>query len=96
MKLMKLTKKQKTELDRIVKPRPGSALDDLLSLQKFIPKDVYCYDENGTCPFWEMQQLIDDSGSYETGYCYYLQCEDCILLWDQCKICGINEDNVVE
>ena len=34
---------------------------------------------------------LDHKG--EDGYCYFLEESDCILLWDQVKICGINEDN---
>jgi len=44
---------------------------------KYIPKGIYCYDENGNdCPFWELKD-----GEYpiqEDGYCHYLKKSD----WD--------------
>jgi len=62
--------------------------------KKVISKGVYCYDENGTCPFWEMRT---DKREQENGYCHWLQEGDweekgSSLLWDQCKKCGINDD----
>ena len=59
-----------------------------------IPKGLYCYDENGVCPYWKK------IGQYN-GYCKYLKMSDkeieyieCAtsLLWDQCKECGINTE----
>lgn len=67
-------------------------LNKLSQLQKAIPKGIYCYDAHGICPFWESRIIIEDGEKCTTGYCYYLQEEDCTLLWDQCKVCGINED----
>lgn len=62
-------------------------------LEKIIPKGGYCYDENGTCPFWE---TFPEMGKQSCGYCSYLQKGDwmtggTMLLWDQCKECGIND-----
>jgi len=59
--------------------------------EKLIPHGCYCYDEQGVCPFWEKIIKEEEGHEYETGYCYFLQEEDCILLWDQCKICGEND-----
>ena len=72
-----------------------------------IPKGVYCYDCHGVCPYWGMRYKdvemgYDERGNprmvlennEEYGYCHFLDKEDCILLWDQCKICGINEMGV--
>jgi len=61
-----------------------------------IPKGAYCYDENGTCPFWELR---DDKPKQQNGYCRYLnegdwECKGLSLLWDQCKECGINIDDI--
>lgn len=59
-----------------------------------IPKGVYCYDENGICPYWKK---CADRPEQENGYCEYLEQGDWEmtfgLLWDQCKECGINEDD---
>ena len=71
------------------------ALEMLAVLQQQIPKGVYCCDENGNCPFWE---LHEDKESQNNGYCHYLQIGDWIdwlddiglLLWDQIKSCRIN------
>ena len=38
--------------------------------EKYIPnKTVYCYNNNGTCPFWERKK---DLPIQENGYCHYL------------------------
>ena len=63
-----------------------------------IPEGDYCYKYIETpskknnwrskvkvCPYWHS---IEDGAS---AYCDVLQTEDCILLWDQCKECGINQ-----
>jgi hypothetical protein len=59
-----------------------------------IPKGIYCYDENGVCPFWSIRK---DQDKQNNGYCSYLKCGDwenrlTSLLWDQVKECGINDD----
>ena len=57
-----------------------------------IPHGSYCYDQNGTCPYWGIE---DDSPGRENGDCYFLKKSDADLnggmLWDQVKECGINE-----
>lgn len=74
-----------------------------------IPKGVYCYDENGNCPYWS---LNDDKPYQMNGYCSYLEYGDwsaeipedfpegfplsCLsLLWDACKQCSINLDEEI-
>lgn len=58
-----------------------------------IPAGVYCYDENGVCPYWTLQV---DKPYQENGYCHFLQKGDWELmgglLWDQCKECSIFKD----
>ena len=63
-----------------------------------IPHGCYCYDENGTCPFWDRWDHLPEQSN---GYCHWMQCGDweedgTMLLWDQCKECGINTEEVVE
>ena len=57
------------------------SLSDYLKLpEKYIPDGLYCYGENGKCPFWDLKE-----GEYpvqEDGYCHYLGKSD----WD------LNED----
>ena len=59
-----------------------------------IPIGLYCYDANGTCPYWS----INPEKEYQdNGHCKFLDIGDWEsqyggLLWDQCKECGINED----
>ena len=70
------------------------AMEMLFVLQQQIPKGLYCYDEKGKCPFWELKK---GKSKQENGYCHYLDWGDWMsadggLLWDQCKACGINED----
>lgn len=55
-----------------------------------IPKGMYCYDDKGRCPYW--QHKPDDY------YCDFLEQSDedmfpFGLLFDQCKECGINEED---
>lgn len=38
--------------------------------EQYIPHGPYCYDENGPCPFWDMDET---KTSQENGYCHYLQ-----------------------
>lgn len=88
----------------------------MTSTEKDIPYGPYCYDENGICPYWD----IDPEKPHQyNGYCHYLgkgdsdlnqdvQWTNCrtgeietaeeigipmSLLWDQCKECGINEED---
>ena len=75
--------------------------------EQYIPqKTPYCYIGIGwennlyhikLCPFW----AIDDTKPYQlNGYCHYLKAGDwmefenggTMLLWDQCKECGINDE----
>ena len=59
-----------------------------------IPNGIYCYDENGICPYWSRDLT---KPSQEGGYCEYMQfgdwqSEHLSLLWDQVKECGIKEE----
>jgi hypothetical protein len=71
-------------------------------LEQSIPTGVYCYsgsrmsdDPNfKVCPYWRQ---FDEYPLQESGYCTYLKLGDymedgTLLLWDQVKECGINED----
>ena len=64
-------------------------------IKRIIPKGPYCYDENGLCPFWDAHP---EMGKQSYGYCNYIQKGDwmsggTMLLWDQCKECGINDSD---
>ena len=70
-----------------------------------IPKGIYCYDENGKCPYWSKNP---DHHEQENGYCSFLERGDweveipddfpnfptsfLSLLWDSVKECSINMD----
>ena len=59
-------------------------------VRSLIPKGIYCYDNNGNCPFWYMHDLNEDIGG-----CLLLGVVDgdssgVFLLWDQCKECCFN------
>ena len=82
-----------------------------------IPEGIYCYDENGLCPYWskaldkphqengfcaflnigDCQPLLANRLCLENGFCAFLNIGDWqeeagfALLWDQVKLCGINE-----
>jgi hypothetical protein len=59
-----------------------------------IPKGIYCYDENGICPFWSIRPNKEKQNN---GYCSYLNIGDWNLsfglLWDQVKECDKNLDD---
>jgi len=38
--------------------------------EKMIVKGIYCHDENGTCPFWDMDSELPYQAN---GYCHYLE-----------------------
>lgn len=68
-----------------------------LRVSDLVPKGGYCYDENGTCPFWRLSNKHEKQNN---GYCSLLRIGDweweksgnSTLLWDQCKECGINDE----
>lgn len=70
-----------------------------------IPKGIYCHGEievidgmairTEVCPFW---RKLDTRPVQENGFCILMQRGDWTeegfgLLWDQCKECGINDDD---
>jgi len=38
-----------------------------------IPRGVYCYDENGKCPYWRLKKNLPEQ---ENGYCSFLRESD--------------------
>ena len=79
-------------------------------LKKLIPEGPYCYtrvtDEHSKydgffrtkrCPFWTK---IFDFPKQNNGYCHVMKKGDWQggmgLLWDQCKCCGINDEDEYE
>jgi hypothetical protein len=62
--------------------------------ESVIPKGIYCHDEQNICPYWSSRK--DEYGDL-IGCCKYLDTDDekeegLSLLFEQCKMCGINED----
>jgi len=90
--------------------------------KSIIPKGLYCYDNNGVCPYWSLNAYHEPQNN---GYCAFMGKGDwdlnkekswrvtykdgksipnaewqsgediglsLSLLWDQCKECGINEE----
>jgi hypothetical protein len=55
-----------------------------------IPKGLYCYDENGKCPYWS---LIKNLPIQENGYCSFLKKSDYDLNEEQGEIHGRNRNN---
>jgi hypothetical protein len=54
-----------------------------------IPQGIYCYDDDGVCPFWSIRK---DKPEQENGYCSFLKKGDwdfnyCSLLWNKVKEC---------
>jgi hypothetical protein len=61
--------------------------------ESVVSRGMYCYDEKGTCPYWDKAENGEDQNN---GYCW-LMCKgdwdaDMDLLWDQCKACGLKND----
>jgi hypothetical protein len=61
--------------------------------ESVIPKGIYCYDEDGICPHWTLNPFHPEQMN---GFCSYLMKGDwqengTMLLWDQCKECGVND-----
>ena len=56
-----------------------------------IPRGIYCYDKVN-CPYWDNAENEENQGN---GFCWFLMEGDWTNgggeLWDQCKICGVNE-----
>jgi len=46
---------------------------DKKEMEKSIPKGMYCYDENGNCPWLEHRSDLPEQ---ENGYCKYLDKSD--------------------
>ncbi|GEN45351.1 hypothetical protein [Alkalibacillus haloalkaliphilus] len=62
--------------------------------ERFIPQGTNCYDENGTCPFWDINFNEDADAN---GYCHYLTQGDWeeeadSILYKKCKACDINTE----
>lgn len=63
-----------------------------------IPAGCYCYDEKGKCPYFDSSSKYNEQND---GFCWYLEKGDWMtreeggtfLLFDQCKECGINDNN---
>lgn len=74
--------------------------------ESVIPEGLYCYNENGVCPYWSLRE---DKPHQRNGYCSFLEQGDweftsedypedhpfqtaMSLLWDQVKECGLKRD----
>ena len=76
-------------------------MDKKLKTESVIPKGIYCYDEKGTCPYWSCEVDYEEDDWMKMrptmfGKCSFLDISDRTisgLLWDQCKECGINDDD---
>jgi len=61
-----------------------------------IPKGIYCYNENGVCPYWSIDSTKPEQ---ENGYCAFLEVGDwepdgwTSYLWDQVKECGLKVED---
>jgi len=43
-----------------------------------IPKGIYCYDENGICPYWRIKHLVNSDGiKIKYYHCIFLKENDC-------------------
>lgn len=58
-----------------------------------IPAGMYCYDDNGICPYWSLNKNMHHDFN---GYCSFLDKGDWQLdnsnLFDQCKQCNVFTD----
>jgi hypothetical protein len=66
-----------------------------LDTRSYIPDGIYCHWPEGRrfiCPYWDCDLARPEQSS---GYCHLINAGDwdkTMLLWDQCKECGYNED----
>lgn len=67
-----------------------------------IPNGMYCHsskkDDHYTCPYWA---IAEDMPYQMDGYCKFLERGDWqlgphSLLWDKCKVCGVNMEDDFE
>lgn len=77
-----------------------------------IPEGPYCYRPLGPmavppegglprmpiklCPYWHSERRADGSIDERGAYCQYMDEYDPIILWDQVKICGVNDEWDIE
>lgn len=67
------------------------------AMKKWIPKETcYCYGhkKTGKCKWLKFNKKVDYQ---QSGYCEYLKAGDwykdgTMLLWDECKECGISSE----
>lgn len=52
--------------------------------EKLIPKGMYCYDKNGNCPLWDIDEELPNQAN---GYCHYLEMSDMDL--------GFSEETII-
>lgn len=69
-----------------------SEIDYLKKMKRLedIPKGIYCYNNDGVCPYWDMFEEYN-------GYCHYLKMSDndfetMSFLFDQIKECGVEDE----
>jgi len=72
--------------------RVVNALREVLSN---VPVGMYCYDDNGHCPYWSADQTRHE---YEYGHCSLVSHDDwnsqyTSLLHEQCKECSLKLDH---
>jgi hypothetical protein len=77
--------------------RPCVAEGKLSENLEKIPQGMYCYDNLSVCPYWTYSDIANALyGEQCSGYCHYLRegdfNSDTMILWDQCKCCGINDE----
>lgn len=79
-----------------------SEIDYTRLLEIFIPEGKYCYDDKGLCPYWYREDNEAVHCRYLDVYDYSECAEEIwdelspeeiaqaeIILWDQCKVCGV-------
>jgi len=59
-----------------------------------IPQGIYCWDSDGTCPYWSIQK---DKPHQENGFCHFLHkgdgsFEHFSMLFDQVKECNVFQE----
>lgn len=58
---------------------------------KLIPKNTfYCYDNKGICPYHRTFNCKDKQSPFN-NWCVFCNDTDGLILWDDCKICGVSE-----
>jgi hypothetical protein len=83
--------------------RANAAFESLQGASTVIPEGPYCYaivaieNRDGNSPVIKTKSCpyLASTGDYG-NYCAFTKITDDLLLWDSCKVCGVNDNDPFE